>query len=80
MNASTVSLAQLTVGQSGTVRSMPTKGTPFLRLREMGVLPGTVLRLARTAPLGDPLEIEVRSYRLTVRRAEAQQVQVELRS
>ncbi len=43
----------------------------------MGLLPGTRLKLVRTAPLGDPLEVEVRGYRLTLRRSEADQIRVE---
>jgi Fe2+ transport system protein FeoA len=38
----------------------------------MGLLPGTRLTLVRTAPLGDPLEIEIRGYRLSLRRTEAE--------
>jgi ferrous iron transport protein A len=44
----------------------------------MGVLAGTLVTLVRTAPLGDPLEIQVRGYNLTLRRSEAEQVTVEL--
>jgi Fe2+ transport system protein FeoA len=43
----------------------------------MGLLPGTRLTLVRTAPLGDPLEIEVRGYRLSLRRADADSILVE---
>lgn len=46
------------------------------RLMEMGVLPGAVVRVVKSAPLGCPLEIEVRGYRLALRRAEAQHVSV----
>ena len=44
----------------------------------MGVLPGTAITLVRTAPLGDPLEIQVRGYSLTLRKSEAEHVVVEL--
>jgi Fe2+ transport system protein FeoA len=43
----------------------------------MGLLPGTPLKLVRTAPLGDPLEIQVRGYSLTLRKSEAEHVLVE---
>jgi ferrous iron transport protein A len=47
------------------------------RLLEMGLTPGTPVRLLGFAPLGDPLELELRGYRLSVRRAEAARVEVE---
>jgi len=78
MTAPATTLASLTVGQRATVRSLPGQGNAYLRLREMGVLPGTVIRLARTAPMGDPLEIEVRGYRLSLRRSEAAAIEVDL--
>jgi Fe2+ transport system protein FeoA len=47
------------------------------RLMEMGLLPGTPVELVRFAPLGDPLELEVRGYRLSLRKAEAEGVLLE---
>ncbi len=47
------------------------------RLGEMGLVPGTRLRVVRQAPLGDPLELDVRGGRLSIRRAEAAAVLVE---
>jgi ferrous iron transport protein A len=72
-----VKLSELAVGAGGTVHSYPKAGAAFLRLREMGLLPGTPLTLVRAAPLGDPLEIKVRGYHLTLRRSEAEHVLVE---
>jgi len=46
------------------------------RLMEMGLVPGTEVRVINVAPLGDPLEIEARAARLSIRRAEAAQIQV----
>jgi len=74
---STVKLSELAIGGRGTIRGFPGQGPAFLRLREMGVLPGTTVRLVRTAPLGDPLEIQVRGYSLTLRKSEAEHVLVE---
>lgn len=48
-----------------------------LRLLEMGLTPGVEVQLLGAAPLGDPLELMVRGYRLSVRRAEAARVEVE---
>lgn len=75
--AATLPLSQLPIGASATVREMPKQGAAFLRLREMGLLPGTAVQLIRTAPMGDPLEIKVRGYHLTVRKSEAESVLVE---
>ena len=60
------------------IRKLPAGGGVFLRLREMGVLPGTTVKLLRAAPLGDPLEIQIRGYNLSLRRAEAGSIEVEL--
>ncbi|MEI8089134.1 MAG: FeoA family protein [Opitutaceae bacterium] len=76
-NASFISLSQLPVGASATLRDFPKAGTAFLRLREMGLLAGTSLTLVRTAPLGDPIEIKVRGYHLTLRKSEADHILVE---
>lgn len=46
------------------------------RLMEMGLVPGTPIQIIDVAPLGDPLEIEVRNSRLSIRRAEAAQIEV----
>jgi ferrous iron transport protein A len=46
------------------------------RLMEMGLLPGTRIHVVRVAPLGDPLELRVRGYSLSLRRAEAAQITV----
>lgn len=75
--AAELKLSELAVGASAVVRGYPKAGDAFLRLREMGVLPGTTVTLVRTAPLGDPLEIKVRGYHLTLRRSEAAHVIVE---
>lgn len=70
-------LAELAIGASGIVREMPKTGAVFLRLREMGLQPGTTITLVRLAPLGDPLEIKVRGYRLSLRKVDAAHVVVE---
>lgn len=71
-----MTLAQLAVGASATIRAYPQAGPAFTRLREMGLLPGTRITLVRTAPLGDPIEIQVRGYRLSLRKSEAALVEI----
>jgi ferrous iron transport protein A len=75
--AQEIKLSELVVGSNAIVRAYPKSGTEFIRLREMGVLPGTPITLLRTAPLGDPIEIKVRGYRLTLRKSEADFILVE---
>lgn len=75
--AATIKLSELAVGASATVREFPKTGTASVRLREMGLLAGTRVTLVRTAPLGDPLEIKLRGYNLTLRKSEAEHVLVE---
>ena len=77
--AELVTLSSLAVGTSAVLREFPKQGVACLRLREMGLLPGTTLTLVRTAPLGDPIEIKVRGYNLTLRKSEADHVLVELK-
>ena len=67
-------LTSLALGSSGTVAEikLPQQNRP--RLMEMGLLVGTQVELVRFAPLGDPVEIKVRGYNLTLRRHEAEQI------
>lgn len=72
-----IKLSDLTIGTSATVKEFPKSGSGFVRLREMGLLTGTRLTLVRTAPMGDPIEIKIRGYHLTLRKSEAEHVLVE---
>ena len=49
-----------------------------LRLMEMGVVPGARIRVVKTAPLGDPIQVCIRNYHLALRRAEAKSINVVL--
>lgn len=69
-------LAELSAGHCAHIASLP-HGIPGLtRLREMGVLPGTRVCLVRRAPLGDAIEISVRGSLLSLRREEAEQIEI----
>lgn len=70
-------LAQLSVGSSAKVARIEGMDEIACRLMEMGLTPGVELRLIGVAPLGDPLELELRGYRLSVRKTEAQRVAIE---
>lgn len=70
-------LAQLAVGSRGRVLRIAGDDEISIRLLEMGLTPGTELVLLGTAPLGDPMELEIRGYRLSVRRSEAARIEME---
>ena len=70
-------LADLAIGQRSQVLRVDGSDDIALRLLEMGVTPGVEIEIIGTAPLGDPLELELRGYRLSVRRSEAGRIVVE---
>ena len=67
-------LSQLKVGESALIEEVIGDDSLAVRLMEMGVLEGESISLIGAAPFGDPLEFEIRSYRLSLRRHEAQRV------
>lgn len=68
------SLAGLPVGGEGRVSEVQGDETIARRLMEMGVVPGVLIKVIKTAPFGCPLEIRVRGYNLALRRAEAESI------
>jgi ferrous iron transport protein A len=70
-------LADLSVGARGRVHAVLGGDELSLRLLEMGLTPGVEVAVVGTAPLGDPVELELRGYRLSVRRSEAARVQID---
>ena len=72
-------LDALCVGAVGRVADVHGCDATSLRLLEMGITPGSTVRVVGRAPLGDPIELEVRGYRLSIRRAEAARVALEPR-
>jgi ferrous iron transport protein A len=69
-------LSSLALGQAATVAEFKVPPEKRARLMEMGLLVGTPVELVRFAPLGDPVEIKVRGYHLTLRKHEAEQIWV----
>jgi ferrous iron transport protein A len=65
---------------SARVISVAGEGAVSLRLMQMGVVPGVAIRVVKTAPLGDPIQIRVRDYDLLLRRVEAQRITVRIDS
>jgi ferrous iron transport protein A len=74
----TIELASLQKGSEGRVVSVHGEGSVARRLMEMGVVPGATVRMVKSAPFGDPLEIRVRGYSLALRRSEASAVEVSI--
>ncbi len=73
---SSIPLSDCRPGESATVVHVRGDGPVTQRLLEMGIVEGTVLRVVRIAPLGDPMEIELHNYLLSLRKAEAKHVEV----
>ncbi|HEY3391386.1 MAG TPA: ferrous iron transport protein A [Lacipirellulaceae bacterium] len=71
--------AELSAGESGRVARVTGADEISRRLMEMGVTPGVQLRCLGAAPLGDPLEFELRGYRLSLRKREAEHIELVVR-
>ncbi|PWM51637.1 MAG: ferrous iron transport protein A [Bacillota bacterium] len=70
-------LSEFSVGERGVVTSVSGEGKMRRRLFDMGVTPGAEIFLRKKAPLGDPLEVTIRGYELTLRKTEAACVAME---
>ncbi len=73
------SLDQLQVGQQASIDAVRGSDALVQRLLEMGLLEGEQIQVINIAPLGDPIEIRLRDYRLSLRRSEAARIGVSLR-
>lgn len=69
-----LTLDRLGAGDQGRIKALTGAPDVRRRLAEMGLTPGTMLRVVRFAPLGDPIDVEVRGYHLSLRKDEARQV------
>ena len=72
-----MTLDKLPVGSSGVITAVGGDGALRCRLLDMGLIPRTRVTLQTTAPMGDPIEIRVRGYELTLRVEEAKKIEVE---
>lgn len=70
-------LDEFYIGQSGVISAVGGDGKIRRRLFDMGVTPGAEVTLRKKAPLGDPIEVTMRGYELTLRKTEAQAVTCE---
>jgi ferrous iron transport protein A len=71
-----MTLREVKTGQTVTVEKLLGEGAVKRRIMDMGITKGTEIYVRKVAPLGDPVEITVRGYELSVRKADAEMVQV----
>ena len=71
-------LSEFNIGESGVIVKVDGEGRLRRRLFDMGVTPGASILLRKKAPLGDPIEIKIRGYELTLRNSEASLVTLEV--
>ncbi len=71
-----MTLGDLKPGQEGIVASIATVGAVKRRIMDMGITPGVKVKIIKTAPLGDPIEVNVRGYELSLRKEEAQKIEM----
>lgn len=72
-------LNEFSVGEKGIIKAVSGEGRIRSRLFDMGVTPGAEVLLRKRAPLGDPLEVTIRGYELTLRKTEAACVTLEVK-
>lgn len=71
-------LSELKIGQKARILSIKTTGPLKKRLMDMGVLEGEPIMVEKVAPLGDPIDIVVKNYHLSLRKSEAEKIEVEV--
>ena len=72
-----MNLAMLKPGQTGTITKIGALGPLKRRLMDMGVLVGESVKVEKVAPLGDPIEVTIKQYNLSLRKKEAEDISVE---
>ena len=74
--SNSISLSQLSPGQKGTILRIGGPGQIRRRYMEMGFVKGEIVYVKRVAPLGDPVEYQVKGYRISLRHADAARIEV----
>lgn len=77
MSNECILLSQMSVGHRGIIRDFTADNEDYERIVEMGVTPGEEVEVIRYAPMGDPVEIRIRGYLLSLRKTEAERIKVE---
>ena len=73
-----MTLDKLPLGQEAVITAVGGEGALRCRLLDMGLIPTTKVRIEKIAPLGDPLELRVRGYSLSLRKEDAGKIEVEV--
>ena len=74
----TKQLSEFAIGEKGVIKMVGGDGRVRRRMFDMGVTPGAEVVLRKRAPLGDPLEVTIRGYELTLRNSDAEMVTMEV--
>ncbi len=72
-----MTLDMLPAGRTATISAVGGEGALRCRLLDMGLIPGTVVTVVKVAPMGDPMELRLRGYELTLRLADARRIELE---
>lgn len=72
-----MTLDKLPIGSSGVITVVGGEGALRCRLLDMGLIPKTKVTVEKVAPMGDPMELRLRGYELTIRKEEAMKIEVE---
>ncbi len=72
-----MTIDDLQIGQQGVISAVGGEGALRLRFLDMGLIPGTSVLLQKVAPMGDPIQIQVRGYELTIRREDARMIRLQ---
>ena len=72
-----MTLKEVSIGQTVTVKKLSGQGATKRRIMDMGITKGVEINIRKVAPLGDPIEVTVRGYELSVRKADAAMIEVE---
>lgn len=71
-----MTLKEVEVGQTVTVKKIQGQGATKRRIMDMGITKGVTVKVEKVAPLGDPIELKVRGYQLSIRKADAEMIEV----
>lgn len=71
-----MTLKEVEVGQTVTVKKLQGQGATKRRIMDMGITKGVTVKVEKVAPLGDPIELKVRGYQLSIRKADADMIEV----
>lgn len=71
-----MTIDDLKIGEDGVITQVGGAGALRLRFLDMGLIPGTRVLLQKIAPMGDPIQIQIRGYELTIRREDAQKIAI----